>query len=210
MYRIKEIFKSIQGEGYFSGKTALFLRFSGCNLWSGKEKDRLKAVCKFCDTDFLGVNGKDGGVYSLKMLIKKINMVWDSKRKFDKKFIVLTGGEPLLQTDKSLIDELRKQNFFIALETNGTIKTDLKFDWITVSPKEDAKWRLKEGSELKLVYPQNKFNLTKMKSLKFKYFFLQPKKDKNIRLNIFKTLNYCKSHKPWFPSFQLHKSLGIN
>jgi len=210
MYRVKEIFKSIQGEGFFSGKKAIFLRFSGCNLWNGKEKDRFKAICKFCDTDFLGVNGPNGGVYNLRDLISKVLMTWNSVFSLEKKFIVLTGGEPLLQVDLALIKELKKKNFFIAIETNGTINTRLKFDWVTVSPKENSKWILKKGDELKIVYPQTKLDLRTALTLNFQYFFLQPKNDRNFRINFVKTINYCKSHRPWFPSFQLHKSLGIN
>ena len=210
MYRVKEIFQSIQGEGFFSGKKAIFLRFSGCNLWNGKEKDRFKAICKFCDTDFLGVNGPNGGVYNLRDLISKVLMMWNSAFSLEKKFIVLTGGEPLLQVDLALIKELKKKNFFIAIETNGTINTRLKFDWVTVSPKENSKWILKKGDELKIVYPQTKLDLRNALKLNFQYFFLQPKNDQNFRINFVKTINYCKSHRPWFPSLQLHKSLGIN
>ena len=210
MYKVKEIFKSIQGEGFYSGKTAVFVRFSGCNLWSGKNSDKKKAICKFCDTDFFGTNGKNGGTYSLDKLIKQINNVWNYNHSSQKKFVVLTGGEPLLQINHSLLKKLQNENFFVSVETNGTIKTNLNFDWITVSPKEDAKWRQRSGNELKLVYPQTKFDLKKIVKLDFNYFFLQPKDDFNTRINIYKTLNYCKSHKPWFPSFQIHKSLGLN
>ena len=210
MYKVKEIFKSIQGEGFYSGKTAVFVRFSGCNLWSGKNSDKKKAICKFCDTDFFGTNGKNGGTYSLDKLIKQINNVWNYNHSSQKKFVVLTGGEPLLQINHSLLKKLHNENFFVSVETNGTIKTNLNFDWITVSPKEDAKWRQRSGNELKLVYPQTKFNLKKIVKLDFNYFFLQPKNDFNTRINIYKTLNYCKAHKPWFPSFQIHKSLGLN
>ena len=210
MYKVKEIFKSIQGEGFYSGMTAVFVRFSGCNLWSGKKSDKNKAICKFCDTDFFGTNGKNGGIYSLDKLIKKINNVWNYNHSSQKKFIVLTGGEPLLQTNHSLLEELHNEKFFVSVETNGTIKTNLNFDWITVSPKENAKWRQRSGNELKLVYPQTKFDLKKIVKLNFNYFFLQPKEDFNTRINIYKTINYCKAHKPWFPSFQIHKSLGIN
>jgi 7-carboxy-7-deazaguanine synthase (Cx14CxxC type) len=210
MYKVKEIFKSIQGEGFYSGMTAVFVRFSGCNLWSGKNSDKKKAICKFCDTDFFGINGKNGGIYSLDKLIKQINNVWNYNHSSQKKFVVLTGGEPLLQINHSLLKKLHNKNFFVSVETNGTIKTNLNFDWITVSPKEDAKWRQRSGNELKLVYPQTKFDLKKIVKLDFNYFFLQPKDDFNTRINIYKTLNYCKAHKPWFPSFQIHKSLGLN
>jgi len=210
MYKVKEIFKSIQGEGFHSGKTAVFIRFSGCNLWNGIEKFRKRAMCNFCDTDFVGVDGQNGGEYKLEDLIKKTLEIWGKNKSYHEKFIVLTGGEPLLQVDTQLIKELKKKSFYIALETNGTIKTKLKFDWVVVSPKENASWNLKNGDELKVVYPQNKINLKKALDLKFKYFFLQPMSNEFKQLNIIKTLNYCRSHKPWFPSFQIHKSLGIS
>ena len=210
MYKVKEIFRSIQGEGFHSGKNAVFIRFSGCNLWNGIEKFRKKAICNFCDTDFVGVDGENGGEYKLDDLIKKTLDIWGRTKSHHKKFVVLTGGEPLLQVDKQLIRELKKKNFYIALETNGTIRTKLKFDWIVVSPKQNATWNLKNGDELKVVYPQNKINLKKALNLKFKYFFLQPMANEFKQLNIIKTIDYCKSHKPWFPSFQIHKSLGIS
>ena len=193
MYKVKEIFKSIQGEGFHSGKTAVFIRFSGCNLWNGIEKFRKRAMCNFCDTDFVGVDGQNGGEYKLEDLIKKTLELWGKNKSYHEKFIVLTGGEPLLQVDSQLIKELKKKNFYIALETNGTIKTKLKFDWVVVSPKENASWNLKKALDLK-----------------FKYFFLQPMANEFKQLNIIKTLNYCRSHKPWFPSFQIHKSLGTS
>ncbi|MBD23119.1 MAG: 7-carboxy-7-deazaguanine synthase [Alphaproteobacteria bacterium] len=210
MYKVKEIFRSIQGEGFHSGKNAVFIRFSGCNLWNGIEKFRKKAICNFCDTDFVGVDGENGGEYKLDDLIKKTLEIWGRTKSHHKKFVVLTGGEPLLQVDKQLIRELKKKNFYIAVETNGTIRTKLKFDWIVVSPKQNATWNLKNGDELKVVYPQNKINLKKALNLKFKYFFLQPMANEFKQLNIIKTIDYCKSHKPWFPSFQIHKSLGIS
>ena len=210
IYNIKEIFLTLQGEGFNTGRKAVFCRFSGCNLWNGLEKSRKKAKCSFCDTDFVGTNGKNGGRYELKYLVDKIIKIWDSSLTCEKKFIVLTGGEPLLQVDWKLLKELKKNNFFISLETNGTILTKLNFDWVTVSPKEKSDWKLRKGNELKLVYPQYGFDLKKIQKLDFEYFFLQPKDKETNRLNIIKTINYCKSHKPWFPSFQIHKSLGIS
>jgi len=210
MYKVKEIFKSIQGEGFFSGKDALFLRFSGCNLWNGIIENKKNSICNFCDTDFRGVDGPNGGKYSLDDLIFEIEKIWDSKFSIGKRFIVLTGGEPLLQVNNKLLQALKKKKFFVAIETNGTIQTNLKFDWIAVSPKENAKWKLKKGDELKIVYPQYKFDLNEALKLKFKYFFLQPKEDLIKQTNILKTINYCRSHKPWFPSFQIHKALGIS
>ena len=209
-YKVKEIFSSIQGEGFNSGKKCVFVRFSGCNLWNGNLDSRNKAICNFCDTDFIGINGKNGGIYFLDELVNKIEKIWRLSLNFNEKFVVLTGGEPLLQVDQRLVKSLKDLNFRVAIETNGTIDTKIKFDWVCVSPKENAKWNLKKGDELKIIFPQNKFNLKEIKKYDFKYFFLQPMYNDKIRLNIFKTIQYCMSHKPWFPSFQIHKSLGVN
>ena len=192
-YKVKEIFKSIQGEGYHIGKSAVFLRFSGCNLWNGRPSHRKSSMCSFCDTDFVGTDGSNGGSFNLKDLINKIEKVWNNKLSIEKKFIVLTGGEPLLQVDEKLLEKLRDHKFYIALETNGTIDTKLLFDWICVSPKEDASWKLRRGNELKIVYPQYKFNLTNLTKLDFDFFFLQPKYDNLKRINEIKTINYCKT-----------------
>ena len=209
MYKVKEIFKSIQGEGYNSGKDSVFVRFAGCNLWNGKIKDKEKAVCNFCDTDFVGTNGKNGGVYRLKELVEIIDKVWHSSFSIEKKFVVLTGGEPLLQVDEKLVRSLKNIKYDVALETNGTINTMIDFDWICVSPKDPNNWKLKRRDELKVIYPQNKFNLKHLLKLNFKHFFLQPKDDKFTRLNLDKTLNYCKHNKKWVPSFQFHKIIGM-
>ena len=210
MFFIKEIFKSIQGEGFFSGKSAVFVRFTGCNLWNGLEKDRENAQCKFCDTDFLGINGINGGAYSLNNLLDKIDKIWSQKTKINTKFIVLTGGEPMLQVNKKLVESLKNRGYFVSLETNGTIRFNTDFDWVCVSPKQRTKWEVTSGDELKVVFPQQAFDLNVLKKLKFKYFFLQPMDNNKKQINIWNTINYCKSHKPWFPSFQLHKSLNIN
>jgi len=209
MYKIKEIFRSIQGEGFFSGKKAVFVRFSGCNLWNGLKKTKENSICNFCDTDFIGTNGKNGGSYKVDDLINKIEVVWKSEFTTDEKFVVLTGGEPLLQVDQELLKALRKNKYKIALETNGTINTRLKFDWVCVSPKEKADWNLRKGDELKIIFPQNNFNLREISKLDFKFFFLQPMFNNKKQININKTIQYCMSHKPWFPSFQIHKSLGV-
>jgi len=210
IYKVKEIFKSIQGEGYHVGRNAVFVRFSGCNLWNGNIHSRKNAICNFCDTDFVGTDGLNGGKYSLDQLAKKINMVWDSTFSKEKKFVIFTGGEPLLQVNQSLVNELKSLNFYVALETNGTLCTNIKFDWVCVSPKENSIWKLKNGDELKVVYPQNKFNLKNLEKLDFKFFFLQPKYDALKRVNLVKTLDYCKLNENWFPSFQIHKVLRIS
>ena len=210
MYKVKEIFKSIQGEGYHVGRSAVFLRFSGCNLWNGQVDDRDNSLCSFCDTDFIGTDGQNGGIYSLDDLINKIEKVWHSRISFDRKFIILTGGEPLLQVDYRLLEKLKSQNFYIAIETNGTIDTKLSFDWICVSPKENAEWKLKRGNELKIVYPQYKFDLKNLTKLDFQFFFLQPKYNNLKRINLVKTIDFCRVNSKWFPSFQVHKILGVN
>ena len=209
MYKVKEIFRSIQGEGFNTGKESVFIRFSGCNFWNGRVEDRFEAKCNFCDTDFVGVNGKNGGNYSLKELIEVVERVWDLSFSLKKKNVILTGGEPLLQVDKKLLDFLKKKNFTVAVETNGSIKTDLDFDWICVSPKDPDHWNQKKGHELKIIYPQDKFNLKEIVNLDFKYFFLQPKDDSLMKLNLNKTIDYCNLNRKWIPSFQFHKAIGI-
>ena len=151
-YIVKEIFYTLQGEGYNAGKAAVFCRFSGCNLWNGKEKNRENAICSFCDTDFVGTNGALGGKYTLINLVDKITRLWPSTKK--DKFIVFTGGEPLLQLDKLLIKEIKDNNFKIAIETNGTILPPPGIDWVCVSPKAKSNFILKKANEIKLVYPQ--------------------------------------------------------
>ena len=210
MYKIKEIFNSIQGEGFNTGKKSVFVRFSGCNLWNGNFETKKNSICNFCDTDFKGTNGKNGGKYKLEDLIKKVVKVWEASFSFTERFVILTGGEPLLQVDQNLLNALKEKKFKIAIETNGTIDTKLKFDWVCVSPKENAIWKLKKGDELKIVFPQNKFDLKNITKLDFKYFFLQPMRNEKSQINIIKTIQYCKTHKPWFPSFQIHKSLGVS
>tara|TARA_B100000989_G_C19481542_1_gene445372 strand:- start:276 stop:908 length:633 start_codon:yes stop_codon:yes gene_type:complete len=210
MYYIKEIFKSIQGEGFYSGKEAVFIRFAGCNFWNGILKDKNSAICNFCDTNFNGTDGKNGGIYDVQNLVKKTLYVWNKQFSLQKKFVILTGGEPLLQVNSLLIKNLKKEGFYIAVETNGSINCELDIDWICVSPKSLKEWTLKKGNELKVIFPQYKFNLNELKKLKFDYFFLQPMDGINKQLNTWNTINYCKAHKPWFPSFQLHKTLNIS
>ena len=209
MYKVKEIFRSIQGEGYNTCKEAVFVRFSGCNFWNGNKSDRKNAICNFCDTDFIGVNGKNGGTYKLKELVEKIENVWKYSFTLQRKFVILTGGEPLLQVDRDLVSMLKKNNFFVAIETNGSIDSNINFDWICVSPKDPNNWLLKKGDELKIIYPQNVFNLEELLCMDFKYFFLQPKYNNLNRLNLKKTIEYCKLNRKWFPCFQLHKTMGV-
>ncbi len=206
-YKIKEIFLTLQGEGFNAGKAAIFCRFSGCNLWSGIEKNREKSICKFCDTDFVDTDGVNGGVYKLKQLIKIINKI--GKKINSNKFIVLTGGEPLLQLDTDLIKELKKNKYKIAIETNGTIIPPKGVDWVCVSPKVGAKTILDYGNEIKIVYPQRGLSLKAYEKLNFKYFYLQPMYDKNYDNNIKKTLEYILKNPQWKLSLQTHKYLGI-
>ncbi len=209
MYRVKEIFRSIQGEGFNAGKESVFIRFSGCNLWNGRKIDREKSVCNFCDTDFVGINGKNGGVYEIESLIETVDRVWKSSFTLERKNVILTGGEPLLQVDDKLVNYLKRRKYNVAVETNGTISSNIDFDWVCVSPKTPDNWLLKEGDELKIIYPQNKFNLHTLLKLKFKHFFLQPKDDNLSRINLKKTIEYCMLNKKWLLSLQLHKAIGV-
>ena len=210
MYSVKEIYFTFQGEGAFSGRPSVFCRFSGCNLWSGKESDRRKAECNFCDTDFLGINGINGGKFKNEIKLgKKIISLWKYKKKKYKPYVVFTGGEPLLQLDKKLIIFLKSHNFEIGVETNGTKNLPCKVDWVCVSPKHENKFILKKGDELKLIFPQKKINPKNLENLKFKHFFLQPMDGPDLKKNIKKTYAYCNKNKKWNISLQLHKIIGI-
>jgi|TARA_B110000211_G_scaffold135053_1_gene154767 7-carboxy-7-deazaguanine synthase (Cx14CxxC type) len=206
MYSIKEIYKTIQGEGAQSGRTAVFVRFTGCNLWSGKEKHRADAICNFCDTDFVGTDGENGGRYSAEDLVKKIKYVWGSS---DHGYIVFTGGEPMLQLDKELVEICKKHNFETAIETNGTIKIDFEIDWICVSPKAGSSLIVSKGNELKVVFPQEEIQLDHLQNLTFDHYFLQPLDSEKGEENTFKTIEYCKKNPRWKLSLQQHKLLGI-
>jgi 7-carboxy-7-deazaguanine synthase len=209
-YLVKEIFYSLQGEGYYSGRPAVFCRFTGCNLWSGKEADRQKAVCKICDTDFLGTDGKEGGIYKTPtQLANKAIELWPQRKKSIKPFIVCTGGEPLLQMDKDLIVSFHEQSFEIAVETNGTIAAPPGIDWLCVSPKAGAKLVQDFGHELKFVYPQPKAEPEKYGRLDFQHFFLQPLDGLELKENVRKTLEYVLLHPQWRLSLQLHKIMAI-
>ena len=207
MYSVKEIFFTIQGEGCNLGKYAVFCRFTGCNLWSGLEKDRHKATCKFCDTDFVGTNGLNGNKYkNPDQITKKILSVW---RTDDNPFVVLTGGEPMLQIDQGLINSFHKKKFKIAIETNGTINVPNEIDWICVSPKSGTKLIQNHGNELKLVYPQKNISPNKFEKMKFDHFFLQPKYDSDYKNNVILARKFCEDNPKWKLSFQMHKFIGI-
>jgi 7-carboxy-7-deazaguanine synthase len=208
-YSVKEIFYSIQGEGFYSGRPAVFCRFTGCNLWSGKEPDREKAVCKFCDTDFVGCDGPEGGQFQTPVeLVARIEKRWPEK-KSSRPFVVFTGGEPLLQLDTELVSVLREKGFEIAVETNGTILPPEGIDWICVSPKAGAELLLRSGQELKLVFPQEGANPEKYAMLDFQYFFLQPMDSPDRETNTRLALDYVLSHPQWRLSLQAHKILRI-
>lgn len=208
MYSIKEIFYSIQGEGYYSGRPAVFCRFAGCNLWSGKEEDRATALCSFCDTDFVGADGTDSGAYATAgLLVQKILQHWPQSSEHP--FVVCTGGEPLLQMDAELIAALHEAGFEIAVETNGTIAAPAGIDWICVSPKAGVRLVQASGHELKLVYPQAGAEPGKYAKLNFRHFFLQPMDGADREEAVMQALKYVLAHPQWRISLQLHKILGV-
>jgi len=206
-YRIKEIFFTQQGEGKNTGKDFIFVRFSGCNLWSGKEKNRASAICSFCDTDFYGIDGINGGKYLAKELIEKIKSLWISADSQIR--VVLTGGEPLLQVDKPLIDALKNEDIYIAVETNGTLEAPDGIDWICMSPKANTEIKLKKGSEVKVVYPQKNLNPDDFNVLDFKNFYIQPMDSQSYEDNVSQAVKYCMRNPNWKLSLQTHKILGI-
>jgi len=208
MYTVKEIFYTLQGEGANAGRPAVFCRFSGCNLWTGRESDRATAICDFCDTDFVGI-GADGGKFAAaESLAAAIASRWPSDSR-DRRFVVCTGGEPLLQLDGAAIDALHALDFEVAVETNGTQQPPPGLDWICVSPKARAELVLRRGNELKLVYPQPEFDPAQFESMEFSQFFLQPMDGPHLADNTRAALEYCLAHPRWRLSVQTHKLLGI-
>ncbi len=209
-YSVKEIFYTLQGEGAQAGRAAVFCRFAGCNLWSGLERDRATAVCKFCDTEFVGTDGEGGGKFSnAASLAKAIAAKWPSGRSSGRRFVVCTGGEPLLQMDDALVAALHDEGFEVAVETNGTQKAPDGLDWICVSPKAGAPVMLSAGSELKLVFPQAQAMPDQFEKLSFAHFFLQPMDGLDREYNTRLAIEYCKLHPKWRLSLQTHKMLGI-
>ncbi len=209
-YAVKEIFYTLQGEGAQAGRAAVFCRFAGCNLWSGREQDRATAICRFCDTDFADVNGPGGGKFENAVaLAEAIAEKWPVRSGPGKRFVVCTGGEPLLQLDEGLIDALHARGFEIAVETNGTIVAPAGLDWVCVSPKAGALLVQESGDELKLVYPQTGINPESLASLDFRNFFLQPMDGPDRAVNTKLALGYCMEHPQWRLSLQTHKILGI-
>jgi 7-carboxy-7-deazaguanine synthase len=206
-YAIKEFFFSVQGEGANVGRPAVFCRFTGCNLWSGVESDRPNAICRFCDTQFVGTDGSHGGRYDVLGIARKVAELWGSPVR--PRFVVLTGGEPMLQVDPWLLDVLHRWECEIAIETNGTRSVPAMVDWITVSPKAGADLVQRSGSELKLVYPQPGAEPERFTGLDFTHFFLQPCDGSEREANTRAAVDYCLTHPRWRLSLQTHKILGI-
>ncbi|GAB4114583.1 MAG: 7-carboxy-7-deazaguanine synthase [Sandaracinaceae bacterium] len=207
-YAVKELFFTLQGEGARAGRAAVFLRFAGCNLWTGREEDRARAVCRFCDTDFVGTDGEGGGKYAhAEDLARHVEATWGDRS--GDRYVVCTGGEPLLQLDAALIDALHARGFEIAVETNGTLPVPDGVDWVCVSPKAGAELVVTRGDELKLVHPQAGAEPHRYEHLDFAHFFLQPMDDLTRKANTDRCVRYCLAHPRWRLSLQTHKVLGI-
>jgi|SRR5580692_942584 7-carboxy-7-deazaguanine synthase (Cx14CxxC type) len=207
-FAVKEIFLTLQGEGSHVGRPAVFCRFAGCNLWSGREQDRHRAVCHFCDTDFVGTDGTKGGRYrTARDLAVAIEAEWAAGER--NRFCVLTGGEPLLQVDDDLVFELHERGFEIAIETNGTLVPPSGIDWICVSPKSTSDLAILKGNELKLVYPQADAPPEKFAQLSFENFLLQPMDGPDVAVNTQRAIRYCLDNPQWRLSVQTHKHIGI-
>lgn len=208
-YTVKEVYYTVQGEGARVGTPAVFCRFAGCNLWTGREQDRETAICQFCDTDFVGTDGPGGGKFeTASALLDRIESFWPGSDKANR-FIVFTGGEPLLQLDAAIITAAHERGFEIAIETNGTLECPPGIDWICVSPKAGSTLVQKTGNELKLVYPQAPFDPAEFTKLSFDHFFLQPMDGEDQAANTQATIAYCLEHPKWRVSFQTHKFAGI-
>ncbi|MBK1649353.1 7-carboxy-7-deazaguanine synthase [Rhabdochromatium marinum] len=209
-YSVHEIFYTLQGEGAQSGRAAVFCRFAGCNLWSGREADRRTAMCRFCDTEFRGVIGANGGQFDTPdRLAARLASFWPPEIGRADRFVVCTGGEPLLQLDAPLIEALHAQGFEVAVETNGTQPAPTGIDWLCVSPKSTAPLKITEGNELKLVFPQSEAMPERFADLDFGHFFLQPMDGPEQEANTAQAIAYCKAHPRWRLSLQTHKWLGI-
>jgi 7-carboxy-7-deazaguanine synthase (Cx14CxxC type) len=208
VYAVKEIFKTLQGEGAQAGRAAVFCRFTGCNLWSGREEDRAGAACRFCDTDFVGTDGPGGGRFvSAEAVAQAIAAAWGGDA--PRRFVVFTGGEPLLQLDAALIAAVHARGFEVAVETNGTQEPAEGIDWLCVSPKAGAPLRLQHGHELKLVWPQEGLDPGELAALPFEHFWLQPMDGPDRLANTVSAITYCLSHPRWRLSVQMHKLVGI-
>jgi 7-carboxy-7-deazaguanine synthase len=210
-YAVKEIFYTLQGEGANVGRSAVFCRFTGCNLWSGREGDRSAAVCKFCDTQFVGTDGMGGGRFDTALeLSLAVSAAWLGPRStLPRPLVVCTGGEPLLQLDEDLIEALHREGFEVAVETNGTRNAPSGLDWLCVSPKAGTELALRRGHELKLVFPQEGAEPDRFTDLEFRHFFLQPMDGPDVSHNTQLAIRYCLDHPQWRLSLQTHKLLGI-
>ena len=211
-YAVKEMFVTLQGEGINSGRRAVFVRFAGCNLWSGREQDRTDADCRFCDTDFVGMDGDGGGRYGdAETLADNALTMWATglEEDADRGFVVLTGGEPLLQVDAALIDALHARNFEIAIETNGTIAAPSGIDWICVSPKLGTEIVQRSGNELKLVWPQPGINPDAMEAWDFEHFLVSPMDNPSVADNRMAAIQFVMRHPRWRLSVQTHKAIGL-
>ena len=208
-YSVKECFHTLQGEGGQTGRAAVFTRFTGCNLWTGREADRASAVCRFCDTDFIGTDGQNGGRFqTAEMLAAHIEARWTGGA--DHRLVVFTGGEPLLQLDEALTAAVHARGFQVAVETNGTQLVPTGVDWLCVSPKAGAPLRIRAGQEIKLVYPQPDLDPAQFAGMPFERFFLQPLDGEAVATNIRAAIGYCLRHPQWRLSLQTHKIVGID
>jgi 7-carboxy-7-deazaguanine synthase len=207
-YAVKELFKTLQGEGAQSGRAAVFCRFAGCNLWSGREEDRAEAVCRFCDTEFVGTDGEGGGKFATALeLADAIARTWNGSS--ERRYVVFTGGEPLLQLDAVLLEAVHAQGFEVAVETNGTLKPPRGIDWVCVSPKAGAPLQLKAGNELKLVFPQAGIDPAALETLPFDHFWVQPMDGPARIANTEAAVAFCLANPKWRLSLQTHKIIGI-
>lgn len=216
MYSVKELFATLQGEGAQAGRAAIFCRFAGCNLWSGREEDRSTAICQFCDTDFVGTDGVGGGKFdSADHLANAIEAAWLETMGTERyRYVVMTGGEPLLQLDAPLIEALHQRHFEIAIETNGTIKIPNGIDWVCLSPKANAELVVKQADEIKLVVPQTEhqpieITLHRFEGMDFRHRYLQPMDGPQLRENTAYAVELCQKHPLWRLSVQTHKMIGI-
>lgn len=214
-YSVKEMFYTLQGEGARAGRPAVFCRFAGCNLWTGREQDRARAICQFCDTDFVGTDGTGGGRFQgadalADAVLAKWPAGWPSdSRASGQRYVVCTGGEPLLQLDEAAIDAFHARGFEVAIETNGTLPVPRGVDWVCVSPKAGSELVVREGHELKLVFPQEGIDPEALEALDFEHFYLQPKDDLARLSNTRRAIDYCLARPHWKLSVQTHKMLGI-
>ncbi|MEM6900422.1 MAG: 7-carboxy-7-deazaguanine synthase [Pseudomonadota bacterium] len=210
VYAAKEAYYTLQGEGAQTGRAAVFFRFSGCNLWTGREKDRHKATCQFCDTDFVGINGEGGGKFKAAAAVADhIEEIWSTHATGGTPYVICTGGEPLLQLDPPLIEELHQRGFEVGVETNGTIAAPAGLDWICVSPKANATMLQTSGNEIKLVYPQPLAMPDRFEEMEFENFFLQPMDGPDSAQNVEATADYCMKNPKWRLSLQTHKLIGL-